>query len=480
MIRRLVSSVFETALQSPPEAAIYPHPFSKTETAHFGWLTNVSPCFPISSNNIKIITEPTQFYNTVLQYCKEASHRIMLVSLYLGTGDLEKRVVNALMANEQFQKQNLIINVLLDYTRGSRNSENSRTVLQPLLQQNNKNCTVSFYHTPVLRGILKKYMPDRYNELIGLQHMKLYIFDDTLIISGANLSNDYFTNRQDRYFVIKDKKLTDFYHGLVNKVQSFSLKMDQHNRVTFAGDWKCSPYKGSKELFVEKACNAVEQHLNHYIAEQNMHFVQSCDTFIFPTFQMGQLGVEQDSFITDKIFAEAPQYSKLKIATGYFNLTTQYMATLIQECNADCEILIAHPKANGFLGSKGLSGGIPFAYSLIAEKFRQMCANNGQHYRIKLIEYLREGWTYHGKGLWYYAPNNDYPCMTMIGSPNFGDRSVTKDLETQLVIVTENQQLRKQLHDECQRLYDWGLPADTKRKVPLWVNMLVSLFKGYF
>ena len=32
--------------------------------------------------------------------------------------------------------------------------------------------------------------------IIGLQHCKIYIFDDSVIISGANLSHDYFTNRQ--------------------------------------------------------------------------------------------------------------------------------------------------------------------------------------------------------------------------------------------------------------------------------------------
>lgn len=54
---------------------------------------------------------------------------------------------------------------------------------------------VFLYHTPKLRGLLRWLLPERYNELIGIQHMKLYIFDDSIIISGANLSHDYFTNR---------------------------------------------------------------------------------------------------------------------------------------------------------------------------------------------------------------------------------------------------------------------------------------------
>lgn len=279
MIRRLFNSVLESALQNPSEGMIYPHPFSKRETLQFGWLPTMAPCFPVMSSNIKILTEPKQFYDTILQHCRSATQRITLVSLYLGAGDLEKQLINALIANKGFQNKQLSINVLLDYTRGSRDKTNSRTALQPLLQQNEENCTVSLYHTPVLRGLLKKYMPNRWNEIIGLQHMKLYIFDDTLIISGANLSSDYFTNRQDRYFLIKDKKLTDFYCRLIDRVQSFSLKMDKNNKISFSHNWKCSPYEGSKQNFIEKAGDLVEQYLQSCKDEQNMHTVKDCGKF---------------------------------------------------------------------------------------------------------------------------------------------------------------------------------------------------------
>jgi len=470
----------ETTLQIPTEAIVYPHPFTKNDTMSFGWLVNATPCFPVSASSIKIITEPNQFYDAILHHCTNATRRITLVSLYLGTGELEKKLVNALSTNKKFIENKLKINVLLDYTRGSRDNNNSRTTLQPLLQQNENNCTVSLYHTPILRGLLKKYMPNRYNEIIGLQHMKLYIFDDTLIISGANLSNDYFTNRQDRYYVIKDKKLSDFYSGLIEKVQNFSLKIDKENQIGLANNWNSLPYEGSQAEFVERAGDMVEEYLDTYRDEQNRHVTEGCDTWIFPTFQMAQLGIEQDSNITDRIFAEAPERSKLKIATGYFNLTNQYMSTLINNSKADCEIIMAHPKANGFLGAKGPAGGIPYAYSLIADQFKKQYEHCGQGFRIRLLEYLRSGWTYHAKGLWYYPPDSTYPCMTIIGSPNFGERSVTKDLETQIVIVTENTDLQKEFHQECQQLYKMGLPAETERKVPFWVYGYVALFRSYF
>lgn len=39
------------------------------------------------------------------------------------------------------------------------------------------------YHTPNLTG-MRKYIPNRINEGWGLQHMKLYGFDDEIILSG--------------------------------------------------------------------------------------------------------------------------------------------------------------------------------------------------------------------------------------------------------------------------------------------------------
>lgn len=32
-------------------------------------------------------------------------------------------------------------------------------------------------------------------EIIGVHHMKLHVFDDNIMITGANLSDDYFTDR---------------------------------------------------------------------------------------------------------------------------------------------------------------------------------------------------------------------------------------------------------------------------------------------
>lgn len=83
----------------------------------------------------------------------------------------------------------------------------------------------------------------------------------------------------------------------------------------------------------------------------------------------------------------------------------------------------------------------------------------------------------------YYLPDSDLPNLTLIGSSNFGERSVNRDLETQVCLVTRNPQLQRELQSECDNLYQLGDTAEqalTRRPVPKWVRAVVSLFRNYF
>lgn len=58
-------------------------------------------------------------------------------------------------------------------------------MLLPLLRRFGSRVRVSLYHTPDLRGLLRLLVPQRFNETIGVQHIKVYLFDDSVIISGC-------------------------------------------------------------------------------------------------------------------------------------------------------------------------------------------------------------------------------------------------------------------------------------------------------
>lgn len=356
--RRLFSSFMEPINQ--PDLISYLQQSSQTFVNSFGsgtaagagleslaWLHNVAPCFPLKGDQIQVIQEPEQFYDTLVQKSANAKKRIVFTSLYLGTGQLEKKLVQTLRTNLQ-QQTSLKVNVLLDFTRGTRGEINSKTMLLPLLRDFKQQFELSLYHTPNLRGMTKRLAPPRWNELVGLQHMKVYMFDDAVLISGANLSNDYFTNRQDRYILIEDKPLADFYAEFISRVQQFSLSVREDSEVGLSRNWKILPYEGTKTDFINKA----KKSITDYVQEVYQRQIKACetttgaDTWIFPLIEMGQIGIHHDSIVTKKLLSNCVTGSRLKLATGYFNLTQEYMDTLTHKCSADCSILMAHPNVS--------------------------------------------------------------------------------------------------------------------------------------
>jgi CDP-diacylglycerol---glycerol-3-phosphate 3-phosphatidyltransferase len=270
MIRRLFTTIAECAEFSaeflPHQTTKIPASFPIPHLESLNWLYTAAPCFPVAGNKIVIINEPKNFYDILLDKSTTAKERIFFTSLYLGTGELEQKLANRMRQNLK-QNQNLKVNILLDYTRGTRGQENSQTTLMPLVRQSD-NCCLSLYHTPVLRGITKKLAPPRWNELIGLQHMKIYLFDNTVIVSGANLSKDYFTNRQDRYVMIEDKNLADFYSELIGKVQEFSLKVDRNGKANLHEKWRMLPYKSPHVDFAQEAKDRIWKYFNKTMEKQ--------------------------------------------------------------------------------------------------------------------------------------------------------------------------------------------------------------------
>ncbi|XP_043924098.1 CDP-diacylglycerol--glycerol-3-phosphate 3-phosphatidyltransferase, mitochondrial [Protopterus annectens] len=478
----------------------------------FQWIGNLVPEFLISSSQVKVLFSPAEFYNTMKDSIKVAKKRVVMASLYLGTGSLEQELVNCLqqaleLSVQENQISSLRVSVLLDFTRGSRGKKNSRTMLLPLLKKFPDQIRISLYHTPDLRGILKLLMPERFNETIGLQHIKVYLFDDDVILSGANLSDSYFTNRQDRYILLKGcSEIADFFEELVNAIGDASLQLQQDDTVKMKRGM-VHPYQGCRSKFCKAANQRIMEVVNSTKEKQQHHNTtrerltdreqtmlsdtQSSndetirDTWVYPLIQMKPFGIRLDEMITKALLTEAEEESRIFLTSGYFNLTRTYM-DLVLHTRADYQILLASPEVNGFFGAKGVAGAIPAAYVYIACQFYDRVCQLGMHGRIHLHEYFRKDWTFHAKGLWYYLSGSSLPCLTLIGSPNFGYRSVHRDLEAQVAIVTENIELQRQLYQEQEQLYCRSSEISSStfqqpnRYVKLWVKLVTPLIKNFF
>jgi CDP-diacylglycerol--glycerol-3-phosphate 3-phosphatidyltransferase len=104
------------------------------------FLVQEAPGFALRGSQVKVITDPSAFYGELLKRASSAKERIAMSALYLGTGKLEKRLVEAISENVASRKTDLRVSVLLDFCRGTRvvGKESSCTVLQKLLKQVNE------------------------------------------------------------------------------------------------------------------------------------------------------------------------------------------------------------------------------------------------------------------------------------------------------------------------------------------------------
>jgi CDP-diacylglycerol--glycerol-3-phosphate 3-phosphatidyltransferase len=124
--------------------------------------------------------------DTVQAKIRGARKRIYLSTLYIGKTehDLISALNDALRDNPQLE-----VSILTDALRGTRESPDPScaSLLATLVAEHGDRVQISMFHTPNLTGWRKKYVPKRLNEGWGLQHMKLYGFDDEIMLSGYGI-----------------------------------------------------------------------------------------------------------------------------------------------------------------------------------------------------------------------------------------------------------------------------------------------------
>ncbi|XP_077611174.1 CDP-diacylglycerol--glycerol-3-phosphate 3-phosphatidyltransferase, mitochondrial isoform X2 [Crocuta crocuta] len=475
----------------------------------FQWIRNLVPEFGVCSSHVRVLSSPVEFFELMKGQIKVAKRRVVMASLYLGTGPLEQELVDCLESTLERSLQanfpsDLRVSILLDFTRGSRGRKNSRTMLLPLLRRFPEQVRVSLFHTPNLRGLLRLLIPERFNETIGLQHIKVYLFDNNVILSGANLSDSYFTNRQDRYVFLQDcPEVADFFTELVGAVGDVSLQLQGDDSVQVV-EGMVHPYKGDRAAYCRAANKKVMDVINSARARQQVLHAQTFhgdsllaqedaaaagdrrpapDTWIYPLIQMKPFEIQIDEIVTETLLTEAERGAKVYLTTGYFNLTQAYM-DLVLGTRAEYQILLASPEVNGFFGAKGVAGAIPAAYVHIERQFYGEVWTG--LWGVSSPRCSRKDRGSSGQGLWLYLAGSALPCLTLIGSPNFGYRSVHRDLEAQIAIVTESRALQQQLHQEQEQLYlRSGVVSSAtfeqpSRQVKLWVKMVTPLIKNFF
>lgn len=328
--------------------------------------------------------------------------------------------------------------------------------------------------------------------------MKLYGIDDEIVMSGANLSDDYFTNRQDRYHVFKSTAITNYFHGVHQRVcqLSYRVRSAQDDPSGFKQEWPTEnvqpePLKDSQK-FITAATEALQPLFSR--STKSVAHESSSDTCVYPLLQLTPLLKPDQSTelpaltaILQQLDTEQCLGSKWTFTAGYFNMTPEVRQLLLSSRPSSATVIAASPWANGFYGSKGVSGMLPAAYTYLSRRFLDAITKAGLDQQITLKEWRKGtvntpgGWTYHAKGIWVTLPGDPNPSISLVGSSNYTKRSYSLDLEANTLIVTRNQDLQRRLGEEQEWLQDHATPVTrddytkTERRVGLHVRVAMAI-----
>jgi len=145
--------------------------------------------------------------------------------------------------------------------------------------------------TAVYGFLWKKLIPQRINEVAGVHHIKSYIVDDDLIMTGANLSDQYFINRQDRYVAIKSKDLSNYYSNMISTISNFSYKYcNTTSKLILPPDIPNPVYYPIQ--FEDKARKMIINFESQEEKNYQLNYSKN-NALIFPTLQIGPIGISQ-------------------------------------------------------------------------------------------------------------------------------------------------------------------------------------------
>ena len=134
--------------------------------------------FTLRSENCEVLETPSCFHENILKRIRSSRERISLASLYFGTGQKEREIVEEI---RRACKRNpeLRVKILLDHSRGTRKSPSdgtsSMSMLTSLCNEFPGQFSLSLFLMPQLWSESASRIPARWNEIVAVMHVKAYV-----------------------------------------------------------------------------------------------------------------------------------------------------------------------------------------------------------------------------------------------------------------------------------------------------------------
>ncbi|MFZ7344245.1 CDP-diacylglycerol--serine O-phosphatidyltransferase [Avibacterium volantium] len=390
------------------------------------------PSLALQPSQIDFLHHPAEFKQQIIQLIREAKTRIYITALYWQNDEAGQEILNEVFAAKS-RNPELEVKIFVDWHRAQRNllgAEKSATNADWYCEQR----AIHQYgeHAHLFFGV-----PVNTREVFGVLHIKGFIFDDTLLYSGASINNVYLQQnekyRYDRYHKITHSALAD---SMVKFLQQYLLS----NQAVLPLDNAERPK--TKEI---------RQHIRAFrkgLATDGQYKFTSEENSglkITPLFGLGG-GANLLNRTIEDLFQIVQE--KLVICTPYFNFPRplqQKIRRLLQK-GKHIEIIVGDKTANDFYIPPSqpfkMAGALPYLYESnlrrFSQKFEQQI-NQGQ----LVIRTWKDGEnSYHLKGVWV-----DDSHILLTGN-NLNPRAWRLDAENGLLIQDPAQQLQAQVQQE--------------------------------
>jgi len=401
-------------LKAPRRLAKRMLPFRQKAAAQA--LLTALPFFAIPANAIEVLPDPAAFRQVLLRDIAQATHRILIVALYLQDDGGGREVLEALYS-AKVKNPALQISVFVDWHRAQRG----------LIGKQKSEGNAGMYREYAERlgaGVEIYGVPVQNRELFGVLHLKGAIIDDVVLYSGASFNDVYLAKqgryRLDRYHRLRHRELAD---AMAEFLRRHFVESDAVRRLNVPDVPDTRSLYPAIRTFRDDLQSAGYD-VPHDVLGDN-------DLAVTPLLGFGRA----DNALNDVLLALLRgTRRRVILLTPYFNLPRPVRLVLGQLLRRGCEIdiMVGDKTANDFyipppqpFRTIGL---LPYLYENNLRRFAR--AHRKQIASGQLNIYLwRDGDnSYHLKGLFI---DDDVAVIT---GNNFNPRAWALDLENGLLL----------------------------------------------
>lgn len=389
-----------------------------------------------SVDDVKTLYKTEDFRGALLEQISQAKNTVYITALYLEKDDAGKDILHALYAAKQ-ANPNLDIKILVDWHRAQRGRIGAAANLTNADWYYEVSQQYPDVEIPVF-GI-----PVNTREALGVLHLKGFLFDDTLLYSGASINDVYLHRhekyRYDRYHLIKNSQLTT---TMKKFIDDSLLSSDAIHLLNTPDRPKTAEFKGLIKQF-----RLSLRGVNYQFAGN----ASNDELAVTPFVGLGKKN-ELNRTITHLMSSTA---EKLTICTPYFNLPA-VLVRIISKLLRDgkkVEIIIGDKTANDFYIPPEepfkIIGALPYLYEINLRKFVSRLQRFIDSEQLTVRLWKDGDNTYHLKGMWV---DNQWQLIT---GNNLNPRAWGLDLENAVLIHDPKQQLQEQRQHEldCIRVH---------------------------